>query len=125
MPRILLVPPALEVTAQTLMSSTMLTIGSGTAAAPSTNVWAGKYRVVSSPYMQDSTLTGNSATGWYLLADPNDLPVIEVAFLNGVETPIVEEADSDFSMLGRAFRGYYDIGVAFQEYRAGAKSAGA
>jgi phage major head subunit gpT-like protein len=123
---ILLVPPALAVTAQTLMSSTMVASGATTApGTPTTNPWAGKFRVVTSAYMQDSTLTGNSATAWYLIADPNDLPLIEVAFLNGQQTPIVEESDSDFGMLGRAYRGYFDIGVAIQEYRAGAKSAGA
>jgi phage major head subunit gpT-like protein len=123
---ILLVPPALAVTAQTLMSSTMVVSGATTApGTPNNNPWAGKFRVVSSAYMQDSTLTGNSATAWYLLADPNDLPVIEVAFLNGVETPTVESSDADFGMLGQAFRGYFDVGVSPQEYRAGAKSAGA
>lgn len=125
-PAILLVPPALEATAKTLMASTMLASGATTApGTPSTNIWAGMFRVVSSPYMQDSTLTGNSSTAWYLIADPNDLPVIEVAFLNGNETPTVEPIESDPSMLGQGFRGYFDVGVAFQEYRAGAKSAGA
>lgn len=123
---ILLVPPALSVTAQTLMSSTMVASGATTAPGiPTNNPWAGKFRVVTSAYMQDSTLTGNSATAWYLIASPNDLPLIEVAFLNGQQTPTVEESDSDFGMLGRAYRGYFDIGVAIQEYRAGAKSAGA
>jgi hypothetical protein len=125
-PRILLVPPALAVTAQTLMSSTMVASGATTAPGiPTNNPWAGKFTVVTSAYMQDSTLTGNSATAWYLLASPDDLPVIEVAFLNGQQTPTVEESDSDFGMLGRAFRGYFDLGVSLQEYRAGAKSAGA
>jgi hypothetical protein len=35
---------------------------------------------------------------WYLLADPQVLPVIEVAFLNGQEQPSIEEAQADFSV---------------------------
>jgi hypothetical protein len=59
-----------------------------------------------------------------LLADPNDIPVIEVAFLNGQEAPTVESADADFGMLGVAFRGFHDFGASLQEYRAGVRSAG-
>jgi hypothetical protein len=106
------------------MSSTLLTIGSGTAAAGSTNPWAGMFRVVTSPYLQNANYTGYSAAAWYLLADAADLPVIEIAFLNGQEAPTVETADADFGMLGIAFRGYHDFGAALQEYRGGVRSAG-
>jgi hypothetical protein len=123
MPRILLAPPALSYTADQLMSSSLLVSGN-TTAAPNANVWAGKFRSLTSAYMQDSTLTGNSSAAWYLLADPNDVPVIEVAFLNGMETPTVETADADFNMLGIAMRAYLDYGIAFQEYRGGVRSAG-
>ncbi len=123
MPRILLVPPALEATAKTLMSSALLASGATTApGTPTANIWANMFTVESSAYMQDSSLTGYSASTWYLLASPEDMPVIEVAFLNGQETPIVETADSDFGMLGQAFRGYFDLGVALQEYRGGQKN---
>jgi phage major head subunit gpT-like protein len=125
MPKILLVPTALEVTAKTLMSSTNVVSGATTTpGTPSTNVWAGAFRVVSSPYMSNSSFTGYSAAAWYLLADPNDLPVIEMRFLNGQESPTVESVDTDPGMLGVAFRGYHDFGPALQEYRAGVRSAG-
>jgi hypothetical protein len=123
MPRILVVPPALETTARQLMTSE-LNVSGNTTAAPNRNVWAGRFTVVSSAYMQDSTLTGNSSAAWYLLADPNDVPVIEIAFLNGVETPTVETADADFGMLGIAMRAYLDYGIELQEYRGGVRSAG-
>jgi hypothetical protein len=123
-PSILLVPPALWSTGAALMQSAGLTIGSGTAAAPSSNIWAGKFRLATSAYMQNSSLTGNSSAAWYLLASPDDMPVVEVAFLNGNQTPTVESADADFSMLGIAMRAYLDYGVAFQEYRGGVRSAG-
>ncbi|HPD31737.1 MAG TPA: hypothetical protein PLL20_17230, partial [Phycisphaerae bacterium] len=70
------------------------------------------------------SISGTSAKAWYLLADPDDLPVIEVAFLNGQQTPTVERADADFNVLGIQFRGYFDFGVALQDYRAGVKMKG-
>jgi hypothetical protein len=124
-PAILLVPTALRATAWNLMNSTN-TIGTTTANTPlpDGNPWAGMFRVVDSAYLQDTSITGNSTVAWYLLADPNDVPVIEVAFLNGVEMPTIESADADFNMLGVQFRGYHDFGVAKQEYRGGVRSAG-
>lgn len=123
-PRILLVPNAQTVTASQLMSETRIVDGSSTTAQPASNPFAGMFRVVSSSYLSNASYTGNSTTAWYLLADPADLPVIEVVFLNGREQPIVESADADFRQLGIEFRGYHDFGVNLQEYRAGVKMAG-
>lgn len=124
-PAILLVPPALWGTAKALMQSTGLNqTPASNAAGPEANIWAGMFTVASSPYMQSSTYTGNSSAAWYLLANPNDVPVIEVAFLNGQMTPVVESADADFNQLGIAFRAYHDMGASLQEYRGGVRSAG-
>jgi len=120
----LLVPPALRITAMNLMNSTFIVTGANTT-LPSNNSFVGNYMVVSSPYMQNATYTGNSATAWYLIANPNDLPLIEVGFLDGMESPTVETGQAEFNHLGIALRGWYDFGVAFQEYRAGARAAGA
>jgi hypothetical protein len=126
-PRILLVPPELEVTAAQLMTSTQVNTGGAATdtRVPNANVWSGKFRVVSSVYLSNSAYTGYSTTAWFLLADPNDLPTIETAFLNGKQTPTVESADADFDQLGVQFRGYHDFGVALQEKRASVRSAGA
>lgn len=126
LPRILLVPPELEITADELMTSTQYNTGGAAASekVPNRNVWAGKYRVVSSSYLSNTSYAGASASAWFLLADPSDLPIIEVAFLNGRETPVVESADADFNTLGIQMRGYHDFGAAKQEYRAGVRAAG-
>jgi phage major head subunit gpT-like protein len=126
-PRILLVPPELAITAAELMQSINFNTGGAATGAqiPNANVFAGRYQVVVSSYLSNTTVTGNSATAWFLLADPQDLAVIEVAFLNGRDTPIVESADVDFNVLGIQFRGYHDFGTAKQEYRAGVRAAGA
>lgn len=125
-PRILVVPPELEITANELMTSLIINTGGASTETkvPNRNVWANKYVVVVSTYLSNSNLTGNSSAAWYLIASPDDLPLIEVAFLNGRETPIVESADADFNTLGIQFRGYHDWGVSKMEPRAGIRAAG-
>ncbi len=112
-PRVLLVPVDLEIKAAELMNSIQIVSGN-TSGVPSTNVFAGRYEVVSSTYLTDTA-------DFYLLASPADLPVMEVAFLNGVQSPIVETAEADFNTLGVQMRGYFDFGVSKGEDLAGVK----
>jgi hypothetical protein len=125
MPKILLVPPALKAKAMALMSDQPGTFITGSdlimAAA---NVFAGRFRVESSPYISNTSYTGNTSTAYWLLADPNEEAVIEIAALNGRIEPTVDTADADFNTLGVQMRGYCDIGVNFQEYRAGVHADG-
>jgi len=125
LPKKLVVPTALNVGATQLMSSLKLNeTTTANKAKPVDNPHAGKFDVVSSTYLNSSSISGASAKAWRLLADPADLAVIEVAFLNGQQTPKVERADADFNTLGIQFRGYFDFGVAKQDYRAGVKAKG-
>lgn len=123
MPAIILAPPTLHNTAVRWMGGQLIVTGEDTT-LPNVNVYQGRYRVVTSPYMENTSLTGNSTAAWYLLANPMDMPVIETAFLNGQQTPTVETADADFDHLGIMFRGWYDVGANLQEPRAGVRSAG-
>lgn len=124
-PKILLVPNALTVPAASLMRDTELRTTTANTTATTGNPHAGKFEVARSSYLSNSSITGNSAVAWYLLADPNDVPVVEAAFLNGNETPTVEQADADFNQLGIQMRGYHDFGVSLQEPRGAIKSKGA
>jgi hypothetical protein len=114
---IILVPTALKAAAQTLMTSELLITGN-TATQGSGNIWRNRFRVESSPYMSNSAYTGYSASAWYMMADPEVLPLVEIAALNGRVEPIVETADAEFNVLGIQMRGFSDIGVALQEKRA-------
>lgn len=91
---------------------------------PTVNPHAGKYEVVSSPYLSSAAFPGNSSTAWYLFADPLRLAALEVAFLGGQDRPTVERADADFNILGVQFRGYIDFGVKEQDWRGALKIAG-
>ena len=106
-PRVLLVPPELELAAAELMTSNFL-ISGNTTPAPSANVLQGRYRVVVSNYL-------TSATTWWLLADGADLPAMDVVFLNGQQAPTVENVMPDADKLGVTVKGYMDFGVAKAE----------
>lgn len=119
-PSALLVPTALKVPAEMLMKSLQLNeTTTANKGKPSTNPHVGKFDVVSSVYLSNTTFANASDKAWYLLADPNRLPAIEVAFLNGVDRPTVEKTDADFNTLGVMFRGYIDFGVKEQDHRGG------
>lgn len=109
-PSILLVPPELEITAAELMSGSLLITGENSTRT-NVNVLAGRYRVVSSSYL-------SSSSTWWLVANPAELPAMEVAFLNGVRVPTVEQAEADFNVLGIQVRGHFSFGVAKAEGRA-------
>jgi hypothetical protein len=112
----LLVPPALEVPAKNWMNST--TVVGGTSKAPGNNPFAGLATVQTSPYLKANS------TKWWLIADPADVPVIEVGFLRGAQNPTVEEVDADSDELGIAMRGYFDFGVKKQVPQAAVQSNG-
>ena len=116
--KILLVPAALKVVAETLMKS--LTVNETTDTnqpKPVDNPHAGKYEVVSTPYLSLKPKKNGSASAWYLFADPLRLAALEVAFLGGQDRPTVERADADFNILGVQFRGFIDFGVKEQDHR--------
>jgi len=82
-PKYLLVPAALEASANQLINSTVdPTASKGHA----TNPVAGMAEVIA-----DGRLDAASATAWYLAADPNGYDTIEVAYLDGMESPYLEE----------------------------------
>lgn len=124
MPGILLVPTSLSAIGSQLFKSMELRDTSSSTKYPVANPHQGKFRVEVSRYLSNAQYSGNSAKAWYLLAEPTDLPVIEVAFLNGQEAPTIETAEADFNVLGVQMRGYHDFGVALQDHRGGVKAKG-
>lgn len=125
-PKYLLVPPELEVVARELFRSTNLIIAGQTDVKQGeANIHANKYTPLVSPYLSNSNYTGYSTTAWYVLADPSDSACFGIAYLNGVETPTIEDAPLPSNILGQAWRGYYDFGVCQVDSRAGVKSKGA
>ena len=108
-PRILLVPPELEPKAAQLMTQSALVVSSlgstsSKALEPSANVFAGRYRIISSNYL-------TSSSTWWLLSDPADLAALDIVFLNGQQVPTIEQVQVDTQLLGIGLRGFMDFGV--------------
>lgn len=120
----LLVPAQLRTVAESLFNSQDLIVsgGSNQKAIGVKNIYAGKYRPVVSSYLSNASY-GNSASTWYLLADPRSsgIATIEVAFLDGNQQPIVEQVQAAPDVLGIQYRGYFDFGVNFQDFRGAQK----
>lgn len=126
-PSILFYPPELDTTARELMNAQYIVYGGGSASKqPNTNTFAGRFKPVMSRYLSNSSYTGYSTAAWYLLADPTFLPAIEICYLSGQELPTVQSVGPDFqaNMLGISMKGFFDFGVAMQNFRGGVKSAG-
>lgn len=115
-PKFLLVPTNLYPTAQRLTISALL-IG-GDSVAPAQNVIS-NYGLtpVASPYLANAKYAGNSDTGFYLFANPNQVDTFEIGYFQGRRTPTVEKGYTDFDTLGMGFRVYFDFGVREQDHR--------
>jgi len=118
----LLTGSALHPTAKKLYES--MEVRKPTGKTQVANIYRGEYEPLKSKYVSNATY-GGSATEWYLLGTPGNMPVIEVCFLGGQQAPTVESAEAAFNILGIEFRGYHDFGCAKKEWRGGVKSTGA
>jgi hypothetical protein len=100
----LVVPPALEMTARQILTSTtkMWTESAGGAATayPTSNVIS-QYglQLIIDPYLPIMDAS-NGDTGWYLFADPSDIAALEVAYLAGHERPEICMKASDKVTIG-------------------------
>lgn len=131
-PTKLLVGSALKVDADNIFAEKLLITGEN-ATKPARNPHASKYPPITSPYINNTAITdqdgkaitGQSATKWWMFADPAVRAAIAVAFLNGQQTPTIESAQTDFNTLGMQWRGYHDFGVGMEDPKAAVQSNGA
>lgn len=128
---VLLFGPSNWTTAMTLLEAEYIVAAglastSAYSSAPNKNIWRGQMKPVMSRYIENATY-GNSTTAFWILFNPAALPVIEVAFLNGVDTPAVLQAapEYQFDKLGISIRGTMPFGVTQQNFRGGVFNAGA
>jgi ATP-dependent protease ClpP protease subunit len=113
-PAVLLVPLALGGTARTVNDSVYDPDTANKLQKP--NMVKGLFRdVVDTP-----RFTGNRR---YLFADPNEAPVIEVAFLDGAQEPYLE-IQQGFDTDGARYKVRLDYGIAAIDYRGAVTNAG-
>lgn len=127
MGKYLVVPPELFDIAQEIFKANAINTGGAatTEKIAAANIHAGKYEPLVSPYLSAAGMTGYSTTAWYLFGDPADVPAFGIAYLDGVETPVIEDAPLQSDILGKAWRGYIDFGVCQIDHRGAVKSKGA
>ena len=112
-PKYLVVPPELEVTAYQIVNSTAAVDGVNSGVV---NPYKGRFIVVA-----DAELTDPDA--WYLVADATQHDIIEVTYLNGVETPRLETRQG-FDVDGIEYKVAFDCGVSALDFRGLYKNAG-
>ncbi|MET4129991.1 prohead protease/major capsid protein fusion protein [Roseovarius sp. MBR-6] len=110
-PRNLLVPPALETTAEKWLAS----IAPATAA--DVNPFSGSLSLVVEPRL-------SGATRWYVTADPGEIDGLEFAYLSGAEGPQVVSR-SGWDVDGVEIRVILDFGAGFIDHRGWFMNAGA
>lgn len=116
MPAFLLVPVALEDLAKEIISSTTK---SGQTNSSQPNVLRNFVDVIADPKLDE-----NSATAWYLVADPMVTELVQAVFLDGNQTPFIDE-EVEFMNDALLFKVRLDYGFAAVDFRAGYKNAGA
>lgn len=102
-PKNLLVPPALETTAEKWLAAV------APATAADVNPFAGALSLVVEPRL-------TSATRWYITADPGEIDGLEFAYLSGAEGPQVESR-SGWDVDGVEIRVILDFGAGFIDHR--------
>jgi hypothetical protein len=113
-PSVLLIPPELETAARQLLFSTA-DIGQANPAV--INPFHGSLEIV-----VESALTDPRA--WYLIAPASAIDTVEVAFLDGVQNPVIEQQQG-WNVDGIEYKVRLDFGVKAWDYRGIFKNAGA
>lgn len=109
-PSYLVCPVGLEGTANTLMAAQYNP--ASTAGTLEPNVVQGLLSVVS-----DHRLDTDSATGWYVMANTTSWDTVDVAFLNGNQTPYQERRQQDISNDSITYKVRIDAAAAPMDWR--------
>ena len=113
-PNRILCSPANFVTARNIYQSEFIVSGAS-GKTPASNEMRGLLEAITSPFL--------SGTKYWLFNSA--FPLVDVAFLNGNQAPVVETANADFHQLGIEMRCYYDYGASAGEFKAAVYSTGA
>lgn len=115
-PRFLIVPAALETTAETLVASTVL-VGAS-------NVTPNAEFIRSLTVVVDPRLDASSTTAWYLAADSSQVDTVELGYLRGQRGVFVDD-ETDFNTDAMNLKARRDFGVKAIDWRGLHKNPGA
>jgi hypothetical protein len=114
-PRALIVPAALETTAEQLIASVV----DPTKSNQTPNPFSNKLQVVT-----NGILDATSTTVWYLAADSNEIDTVEVCFLEGEQVPQLEQ-ETVFGTGDRKYAIRHTVAAKAIDHRGLYKNAGA
>lgn len=118
-PKYLIIPAALETTAEQLLTSTADPEGKNSGVSNPANRSRSNLELI-----VDATLDELSGeTAYYLVATKGQVHTIEVCYLNGNSAPIIETG-TDFNTLGIKFRMYHDFAINVLDTRGLVKNPG-
>jgi len=120
-PKYLVVPRALEETAMQWLEGQFDQSAANTNANV-INTVRGKADLFVLPEL--ASVTGGDETAWYMLADPAIYDTIELSFLDGVETPYLEQQQG-WAVDGLEFKVRIDVGCAPMDYKTMYRNDGA
>ena len=112
-PNRILCSPSNFITARNIYQSEHIVSGAS-GKTPALNEMRNLLEPITSPFL--------SGTKYWLFNDA--FPLVDVALLNGRDTPVVETANADFNQLGIQMRCYFDYGASAGEYKAAVYSTG-
>lgn len=108
-PRYLIVPSALETTAEQTLNSTF-------DPAKSNSITFSPFKNLSLIVEARLDAATNGTTAFYVVADPSQIEGLEVSFLNGQDAPSMIEVEGT-NVLGREWGVFLDFGAKFIEHR--------
>jgi len=111
-PKFLIVPPSLETAANQLVRSDADPNGTHAGVA---NEFRNALQVVVEAELEGLT---SGANGWFLAADPMDVDTVEITYLNGQQSPILQSKMGDgIDYLGMMWSIIFDYGITCLDYR--------
>lgn len=113
-PAFLLVPWALWGTSRALLVSERVTGSENN----DRNVWQAALEQVT-----EARLDANSAVAWYIAAAPSSVGTVEVGFVDGMQTPFLEQ-EEQFTRDGVAYKVRLEVGTGVLDFRGLAKNNG-
>jgi len=110
----LLVPPELSNDAESILSSATLqrAFSASIDKTPTGNVLNGRLKVATEPRLSNAVKFPNASPTAYYMFPQAIFSSLVVAFLGGVENPVVEPIMLPSDELGIGYRSYVDVGAA-------------
>jgi hypothetical protein len=97
----LVVPPALQVTAESILNAALLRLDIAGGQMETNNWLRNRLRLWVDPYIPFVATGPEGQSSWFLFADPNSgRSFAEMGFLRGYEDPALYERDSDARLIG-------------------------